>query len=287
MKSKKKTKSEEPVFNLEQSLKKDSNQCKNTTEDRVPPLPLTASVVLDKCVTPDNNAGRVKTPNTIVRKSVEEESQAAVNTGRASYKRPQSNTPTLHKSCKTPIRHFDLMNVKEKVHAYEEIVLISPLTNTKNIQATQNTNNNSATKHTPKQSPVTPKTPVTITRKSASPKTPEQSVDAKVPNETGMSQNKDRLNATQTLESPVTGARKSSLRSKSSAKKIRNSRSSVRASLKRVSLKHGKILPSEEKRLEVIINVAVELQEKTGLSVHLDHSVGPELQIRGGNEDKS
>lgn len=140
------------------------------------------------------------------------------------------------------------MNVKEKVHAYEEIVLISPMTSS-NVQVSQNTNNNSKEKCTPRKSPVTPKTPATVTRKSVSPKTPEQIIGSDVPIETRLSQNKDRLN-TQIVESQSTDIHETPGR-KSSVRKSRTSRVSTRVSLKKLSLKHGKLLPSVEKRSEV------------------------------------
>ena len=245
-KTKKKNKSEEPVFNLSKTLSSENNELvTKTPENRVPPLPITANSLEDTCKTPDNRIESVKTPDTIVRTSfveIEEWSQSANVGVIASCNRLQlPQAAVSHKTCKTPIRNFDSMNVKEKAHAYEEIILISPLSNGKNA------NSNALETLTPRRSPVTPKTPTTVTRKSVSPKTPELSSSAKVPAEKRQSQKKDADSISQTVETPV--SERNSERSVSPRKP--SPRKSLRVSVKRASLKCGKILPSAEKRLEV------------------------------------
>lgn len=232
-KKNKKCDSEEPVLNLTKTLKCDNF---DATQDRVPPLPETAN--MSSCVTPNTNSR-----NKSMKRSADMEA-CTVSDGINSHGTPQTNMPKRQKSFKTPIQNFNTMNVKERVQAYEEIVLISPLSSANVAQVTQNTNNNSPQNNTPIHGPVTPKTPATVTRKSVSPKTPQQIDSPNVPMETRLSR---KLSLTRTVESPMTDVSQSPAQ-QSSAQKQRSSRHSVRVSLKRVSLKHGKRLPSMEAR---------------------------------------
>ena len=234
-KTKKKTKSgqSEPILSL-MALNRDNV---DTTQDRVPPLPETANIV-SSCVTPSTHSRKPS-----MKRSADLDNDVIILHGT-----PQTNTPKRQKSFKTPIQNFNSMNVKEKVMAYEEIVLISPLSSANVAQVTQNTNNNNTPQNTIQSySPVTPRTPATVTRKSVSPKTPEQIDSPNVPMETRLSR---KLSLTRTVESPVTVTHESPRR-KSSAQK-RSSRPSLRVSLKRVSLKHSKRLPSMEVRNEAV-----------------------------------
>ena len=234
-KTKKKNKSAEPVFNLAEDAKQDNVEIMKTPESRTHTLSVPKTPSENAYKTPDNSAKLVKTPDTVRQVHEEEWSQPANLGVIAPYNRLNPQTPVSQKNCKTPIQNFSSMNVKEKAQAYEEIVLISPMSNSKS--KTSNV--------TPQQSPVvTPKTPVTVTRKSISPKTPELSGSAKVPTDKRQSQKKGSIS--QTVETPETKRRSSQPKRVS-----RSSRKSLRVSLKRVSLKCAKLLPSEAKKVEV------------------------------------
>ena len=238
-KTKKKTKGvAEPILVL-----KDSLRCENvdSTPDRVPPLPETANVV-SSCITPNTNSRKES-----MKRSADTEA-GPVNDVVILHGTPETNTAKRQKSFKTPIQNFNSMNVKERVQAYEEIVLISPLSSANVAQVTQNTNNNSPQDNTPRYSPVTPRTPATVTRKSVSPKTPEQIESPNVPMETRLSR---KLSLTSSVESPMTAISQSP-RQHLSGQKRRSSRQPVRVSVNRKSLKHGKRLPSVEVRKSLV-----------------------------------
>ena len=235
-KTKKKNKSAEPVFNLAEDAKQENEEIMKTPESRTQTLSVPKTPSENAYKTPDNCAKLVKTPDTVRQVHKEEWLQPANLGVIAPYNRLNPQTPVSQKNCKTPIQNFSSMNVKEKAQAYEEIVLISPMSNSKS--------KTSNVLMTPQQSPVTPKTPVTVTRKSISPKTPELSGSAKVPTDKIQSQKKGSIS--QTVETPETKHRSSQPKRVS-----RSSRKSLRVSLKRVSLKCAKLLPSEAKKVEV------------------------------------
>ncbi|XP_045196321.2 inner centromere protein A-like isoform X2 [Mercenaria mercenaria] len=64
-------------------------------------------------------------------------------------------------NAKTPIRNFSVMNVKEKVHAYEEIILISPITS-KSMKRSVSHGNSNSPKTPPNQDTISHKTPDTV-----------------------------------------------------------------------------------------------------------------------------